>query len=53
MTTSPWIFEKIWDSALNVSALNVVKLEISSDTFSVKYNLISNGTSYFHETKIT
>ena len=53
MTTSPWIFEKIWHSALNESALNVVKLEISSDTFSVKYNLISNGTSYFYETKLT
>jgi hypothetical protein len=52
MTTSPWIFEKLWGSVLNVGDENVVKLEISSDTYSVKYNLESNGTLHFFETKL-
>ena len=53
MTTSPWIFEKLWDSVLNVGAENVVKLEIRSDTYSVKYNLESNGNIHFFDTKLT
>jgi hypothetical protein len=53
MTTSPWIFEKLWDSVLNVGADNVVKLGIRSDTYSVKYNLESNGIIHFFETKLT
>ena len=53
MTTSPWIFEKLWDSVLNVGAENVVKLEISSDTYSVKYNLEFIDTIHLFETKLT
>ena len=53
MTTSPWIFEKLWDLVLNAGAENVVKLEISSDTYSVKYNLESIGTIHFFESKLT
>jgi hypothetical protein len=52
MTTSPWIFEKLWDSVLNVGAENVIKLEISSDTYSVRYNLESIGSIHFFETKL-
>jgi hypothetical protein len=52
MTTSPWIFEILWDSVLIVGVENVVKLEISSDTYSVKYNLKTNGSIHSHESKL-
>ena len=52
MTTSPWIFEMLWDSVLKVGVENVVKLEIISDTYTVKYNLETNGSIYFQENKI-
>ena len=53
MTTSPWIFEKLWDSVLEEGVVNVVKLEISSDTYRVKYSLETNGSVHFYETKLT
>ena len=52
MTTSPWIFEMLWESVLEVGVENVVKLEISSDTYTVKYNLKTNDSIHFHESKI-
>ena len=52
MTTSPWIYEMLWDSVLEVGVENVVKLEIRSDTYTVKYNLKTNDSIHFHESKI-
>ena len=53
MTTSPWVFEKLWDLVISERIENGVNLEISSDTFTVKYKLETNGNSYFLETAIT
>ena len=53
MTTSPWVFEKLWDLVISERIGNGVNLEISSDTFTVKYKLETNGNSYFLETAIT
>jgi hypothetical protein len=53
MTTSPWVFEKLWDLVISERIENGVNLEISSDTFTVKYKLETNGNSYFLETVIT
>ena len=53
MTTSPWVFEKLWDLVISERIGNGVNLEISSDTFTVKYKLETNGNSYFLETVIT
>lgn len=50
MTISPWIFEKMGELVQNTGAENVVKLQISSDTYSVKYTLESHGKIYFNET---
>jgi hypothetical protein len=52
MITSSWIFEKLWDLVTTEQIENGVKLEISSDTFTVKYKLETNGNSYFLETKL-
>jgi len=52
MTTSPWVFEKLWDLVISERIENGVNLEISSDTFTVKFKLETNGNSYFLETAI-
>ena len=53
MTTSPWVFEKLWDLVISERIENGVNLEISSDTYTVKYKLETNGNSHFLETTIT
>ena len=52
MTTSPWVFEKLWDLVISERIENGVNLEISSDTYTVKFKLETNGNSYFLETAI-